>query len=430
MSKGKKHIDLENYRRYRNNQMTGAERNTFEKEVQKDPFAAEAMEGFDLLDNQTIAKDLKELNDRILISRKKKTTPYLAAAATILLLISAGIIWIQLENKNPLPHLSETKVEEKIETVRPAEEEMLEEIEEKTEAVLDEKSGDIQTDKAGSDIEINESDNHEESIAETKQQVRIEKAAIPVKKETELVILEMEDQSLEPDEEILFAAPKSKMEAARPDKNLESVVQGVVVSADDRQPIPGVSVTIKGTDKGVITDLAGRFNLPVKNDSSATLIASFVGMETHEFQPDTDSNLLIELEPSQLALDEVVVVGYGSKQKKQVTGSVQVVKTEPQNSEAVPSVGYDEYYKYLNENAILPSEYPEQKLVVKVKLELDANGNIIRILNANKTNEEYFTKAKTLIENNSGWQPKYFNDRQVKSSVKLRIVFRKAEYSD
>lgn len=429
MTKKKAHIDETSARRYLNKEMTDAERNAFEKELQKDPFAAEALEGLEPLSGAAFDQDLKELKARINKPKKKKRIPYYAAAASILLLVTAGVLWMQLDKQNPVPHLSENKIEEEIKTGEAAKE-TVEKIEEKAAPVLDEKRNDLQTEKINNTNTSKEMGIRKESIVEKSETKRMEKAAVPVQKERESEVLEMEDQSLELDNEILFAAPKSKAAIARSEKKLHSLVQGIVVSADDQQPIPGVSVTGKGTNKGVITDLEGRFNLPLNQDSSATLIASFVGMEAQEFQPNSDSNNIIELEPSQLALDEVVVVGYGSKQKKQVTGSVQVVKTEPQNSDAKPSVGFDKYFDYLNEHALLPADYPEQKLVVKVKIELDANGNILRITNANKTNEEYFTKAKTLIEDGPGWQPKYFNDRQVKSSVKFRIVFRKAENND
>jgi hypothetical protein len=429
MTKKKAHIDETSTRHYLNKEMTDAERNAFEKELQKDSFAAEAMQGLELLSGAAFDRDLKELKTRINKPKKKRRIPYYAAAASILLLVTAGVLWMQLDKQNPVPQTTESRIQE--ETIKKEEspKQARVEEEEKSEPSKIEEQDMFRYDKETSPAEKEVAQAPQKS-AKPKSAAKSPEQRIELHQteaDSEILNFTIEDDEVELDEKVILAASKSQAKIKTTSQTDSNVVQGIIVSADDQQPIPGVSVTVKGTGKGVITDLDGRFNLPVYNDSSATLIASFVGMETQEFQPNSDSNKIIELEPSQLALDEVVVVGYGVQQKKELTGSAQLVKTEPRNSDAAPSIGYERYYDYLDENALLSADYPKQKLVIKVKLEVDANGNVVRILNANNSNEAYFTKAKILIENGSGWQPKYFNDRKVKSTVKLRIVFRKAE---
>lgn len=89
--------------------MTGSERNAFEKELQKHPFEAEAMEGLSIISPENIEKDLADLKANISPSKHKNRFQFLAAAATILLLITAGVIWIQIRNQNQTIQTAETQ---------------------------------------------------------------------------------------------------------------------------------------------------------------------------------------------------------------------------------------------------------------------------------------------------------------------------------
>lgn len=103
-------------------------------------------------------------------------------------------------------------------------------------------------------------------------------------------------------------------------------VKGVVTSADDGQPIPGVSVVVKGTTTGMITDLNGSYSLNAPGNS--TLVFSFVGMKTQEIQVSGRTIINIVLAPEQTDIDEVVVVGYGTQKKSLVTGAISKVSSD------------------------------------------------------------------------------------------------------
>lgn len=103
-------------------------------------------------------------------------------------------------------------------------------------------------------------------------------------------------------------------------------VKGVVTSADDGQPIPGVSVVVKGTTTGMITDLNGSYSLNTPENS--TLVFSFVGMKTQEIQVSGRTTINIVLAPEQTDIDEVVVVGYGTQKKSLVTGAISKVSSD------------------------------------------------------------------------------------------------------
>ena len=105
----------------------------------------------------------------------------------------------------------------------------------------------------------------------------------------------------------------------------QNTVTGIVTSADDGLSIPGVSVVVKGTSNGTSTDFDGKFS--IQAEKGQTLIFSFVGMATQEIVV-TGNNLNVVLESENLGLDEVVVVGYGTQKKSDLTGSVSSVKGE------------------------------------------------------------------------------------------------------
>ncbi|WP_144215089.1 SusC/RagA family TonB-linked outer membrane protein [Flavobacterium anhuiense] len=86
-------------------------------------------------------------------------------------------------------------------------------------------------------------------------------------------------------------------------------------------PVPGVNIIEKGTTNGVQSDLDGQFSLKVKNEK-AVLVVTYVGFKTKEVLVNGQTNISIKLEEDSAKLDEVVVVGYGSVKKKDLTGSV------------------------------------------------------------------------------------------------------------
>lgn len=103
-------------------------------------------------------------------------------------------------------------------------------------------------------------------------------------------------------------------------------IKGVVTSADDGQPIPGVSVVQKGTTNGIITDMDGNFTLNAPGNSS--LVFSFVGMKTQEIPVGMRTVINVVLAAEQTDIDEVVVVGYGTQKKSLVTGAISKIGSD------------------------------------------------------------------------------------------------------
>ncbi len=103
-------------------------------------------------------------------------------------------------------------------------------------------------------------------------------------------------------------------------------------------PLPGVSVIIKGTTKGVITDFDGNYTLS-NFPEDATLQFSFIGMKTQEVLVANKTKLNITLSTSVESIDEVIVVGYGTQKKSNLTGAVQQISAKDLENRTVINVG-------------------------------------------------------------------------------------------
>lgn len=110
----------------------------------------------------------------------------------------------------------------------------------------------------------------------------------------------------------------------------EVVVSGKVTSADDGEGLPGVNVLLKGTSTGAVTDFDGNYRVSVP-DGSAVLVFSFIGYASQEVTVGSQTTINVALDSDVTALEEVVVIGYGTQTKKEVTSAVTSVKEEDFN---------------------------------------------------------------------------------------------------
>ncbi|WP_106134663.1 SusC/RagA family TonB-linked outer membrane protein [Mongoliibacter ruber] len=113
-------------------------------------------------------------------------------------------------------------------------------------------------------------------------------------------------------------------------------VTGKVTSVEEPDGIPGVNVRVKGTTLGTITDLDGSYSISVPEGSSV-LTFSFVGFMTKEMAIGNSSQINVLLEADLKTLSEVVVVGYGTQERRDVTGSVTSINNEAIENLVAPS---------------------------------------------------------------------------------------------
>lgn len=114
-------------------------------------------------------------------------------------------------------------------------------------------------------------------------------------------------------------------------------ISGTITSSEDGEVLPGVSVIVKGTTIGTITDFNGTYTLSVPDDAEI-LVYSFVGMLTQEVPIGESTTIDIVLQPDVEELEEVVVIAYGTKPREGIVGSVEVVRSDKIESKPLSSI--------------------------------------------------------------------------------------------
>ena len=116
-------------------------------------------------------------------------------------------------------------------------------------------------------------------------------------------------------------------------------VEGVVLDQSSKDPIIGASIILKGSSVGTVTDIDGKFKINVPETNSAILIVSYVGYQKKNVNLDGKTMITVLLEEDTKILEEVVVVGYGTMRKSDLTGSIVSIKTK--EDEAARSASVD-----------------------------------------------------------------------------------------
>lgn len=121
------------------------------------------------------------------------------------------------------------------------------------------------------------------------------------------------------DNDLVVVAPMKDLQ--------QNVVTGKVTDASNGDPMPGVNILVKGTTIGTLTDVEGRYSLELTS-GDPVLVFSFIGYATREVSVSGRSQIDVELSPELTGLDEVVVIGYGTAKKSDLTGAIAQVKAE------------------------------------------------------------------------------------------------------
>ena len=112
-----------------------------------------------------------------------------------------------------------------------------------------------------------------------------------------------------------------------------------IVNDENGSPLPGATVQLKGSESiGAITDFDGNFSISIPVDAEQVLIISYIGYLNEEVDVANQISITVSLQPDTEALDEVVVIGYGTVLKRDLTGSVSSIKVEDDVSRAAATV--------------------------------------------------------------------------------------------
>src|SRR5699024_3484471 len=111
----------------------------------------------------------------------------------------------------------------------------------------------------------------------------------------------------------------------------ETTIEGQVLDQPTGETLPGVNVIIKGTTTGTTTDAEGGFSLNVPSLQD-TLVFSYVGYQTREVPIDGREQIEVSLQPQAITGEEMVVVGYGTQRRQDITGSISSVSSDDFNT--------------------------------------------------------------------------------------------------
>jgi len=187
-------------------------------------------------------------------------------------------------------------------------------------------------------------------------------------------------------------------------------VSGVVVSSVDMKPLIGASVLEKDNDSGVVTDQNGRFSVAANQQSQATVVASFPGMKTDEYQLSTNRVNQLVMQPDLALLNERVIIWH-SDEKLLVTG-------------AEPQAGLDAFKRYIEEHIRIPAGdtiYNRESVVLRFNV--DKNGTISRIESLRSPGQPFTEEAIRLILHGPDWQPARDENGPTDDVIRMLIVF-------
>jgi TonB family protein len=362
--------------KYLKGELSPKEMHELEKRALSDPFLADALEGAASVDHHDFSKDVEELNRKIFRKEQVIFTP-LRIAAGIVLLVGVGVflLWPRQDREQEKLVLNDTD-SVRIQTH-------------------------IQTQHADTLVV--------EEKPKVKKQSRLskQKESEPTVRSTPVVTSLLEHDTTT----VVKVEPPPTMVA----KNTH-VISGTVTTKEDNLPLSGVTVLIKGTTRGTTTDVNGNYSLEVAD--TASLLFSFVGMQTNEIAANNKSTADIKMTDDVSQLSEVVIA-------RTALPSDDDQDYGPLVRLAQPVGGLRAYNKYLETNR----QYPQQaldndvkgKVIVGFDVGIDGrlgNFKVIRSLGYGCDEE-----VLRLVKEGAAWKPTTEDDKPVESTVHIKLKF-------
>jgi TonB-dependent starch-binding outer membrane protein SusC len=181
---------------------------------------------------------------------------------------------------------------------------------------------------------------------------------------------------------ILQANANTIIESIEPITEFETIQQTITGTVSDIDgPLPGVNILVKGTTNGTQTDFDGNYSISV--DSGSVIVFSYIGYKTQEVAIGNNTNLNILLEADTAVLNEVVVVGYSSKKRGEITGSISTLKSEDientSNREVAKSLAGRVTGLIVSDRGGLPGSNNDVTLLIRGQATLNNNAPLILI---------------------------------------------------
>ena len=429
--------------KYRKGELSPEQMHVLEKRALADPFLAEALEGVENISSDELVADISAIEKKIF--RKKKTILFtsLRIAAGILLVASSVFIVYQfipkaetiaLKTEKPKP---ENKKEEDKKPSTGSEKVESQKL--KVENKKIKKSEPVASRSQYPATKVQQpapivtgvpKQNTEGEIQPSTQQAPVQDLASIKEQSSEI---EAKDDKVS--KEIVTAEPKAAdanaisrakkkdfapSEAQRSAVPLTKVraiqsISGQVVAAEDSSPLPGVSVNVKGTSIGTVTDLKGNYTISTEGENRQ-LVFSFIGFQQQEVDASGKDKIDVQMKGDATQLSEVVVTGFGLAKGED---------REPVITLAEPIGGKKAYDKYLESNLKYPEEALKNKIKGKagIEFEVSLDGSLKDFRVIKKLGYGCEEEIIRLVKEGPKWKPSTEDNKPFESTVRVRLRF-------
>jgi hypothetical protein len=390
--------------------LSNRQRHAIEREVMREKFEEEALEGFNEIAVEDLEPDILELKQKLAGRIKKdKAFPLLLplkiAASVILIFGLATAIRYLITEKPVAPRMD--KIANKVD---------LPSVEKKT------------------------TDTAKPIIAQKTERSRVEKK-VPVASVEYMeqgIMNEAEPASeAQSSAEFMVAESYQSSPATPLSRESKKMKAGNTLKAKvvDKQgnPLPGVTVEETGTSNKAATDSEGIFEISL-TDKNHPVALNYIGYVPMEITSKDISENTIVLNEEMIALEEVAVVGYGTVKKSQVTGAVSTIRTEDitndrpgistEEIQPIPPTGsYSSFRKSIYKNLDRSKfENQTEKLKVVVEFIVYSDGSLGEFNFKQPMDQAISSEIKRAILDSGKWQPGRINDQVTDSKVRLRLV--------
>lgn len=471
----KRKLAYKDFLNYFSNNLKNKDKHNFEKEMMRDAFEEEAYDGLSQLNEDELRNDIAKLKVGISDRTKKnrRIVPvWFRYAASVIILLGVGITIVYLNSKHWQDSLLKEQVSHEMEiadsmiieaerqmqeseitfdTIKKVPEQLIAESKEtkkKNEIKPDDTKPLAVEDEVMVTEDLNIYDDIEADLDETIEILEVEEVFEDENFMMEEPQVEFEVMSDEPIKVEEAIAVENKSEISKQAKKSSNVrirgvssvpkgegplyvidgipvdltntitIVGKVLSAADNSGIPGVSVVLEDLEIfGTTTDYNGDFSLIIPDDEELKiLIASFVGMETQEISIEDDTTLLVYLESEMLAMDEVVVTGYGVNEGADYEDSEYIPAKPPS------SISKNKYKKQILEKLDY-SKFSDVsgKHKVTVSFAVGEDGSLFNFNFRNTPDVIFSNEIKRAILELGDWVPATENGINISSNVKFML---------
>lgn len=397
--------------------LSNRQRHELEKEMMQDVFDEEAFEGLSGLSAEELRSDMdtlvNRLHGRLKPAGKRFLNIYFRIAAALVIVVGVGsLLYVLL--KSPAPKIVAQKSVPEKQALAPAP------------AIAD--TGD--------------------SVAEVvEEKVKVPPAIPKILPEPAVEQTEVQDIGLSEREtagevrvmeEARSEAPpvrrmeKSAARAEAADQQITGTLRGRIVDSDGIA-LPGVTIIDQSTNQGTVSDTDGSFSIGVAGKRS-TLAFSYLGYKPLEIAAEDINGSTITLQEDLLALDEVVVVGYGTQKKKDVTGAVSVIEADEISAggksvpydfiKPVPPGGSLKTYKKWVDDRLDYSKLRDLtgKNKVQVTLTINNDGSVSNIEIRKTVPALLADELHRIISQSPRWQPALKDSTPVVADIAIRFI--------